>query len=125
MKTRRIHTLGTIAVLCLALAFSPTASRAQSSDGDGDYQIGPEYKLDPDLTDRGNPNGKYFEFSMVLADYIIFPLHKRRRIYVYVPAAYRDGAPEPILIIHDGPGQLNLVRYALDAFAASKLSAIP
>ena len=29
--------------------------------GNGNYTIGPEYTVDPDLTDRGNPKGKYFE----------------------------------------------------------------
>ncbi len=107
MKTRRVHTPGAIAVLGLALAISATASLAQSSNGDGDYKIGPQYKLDPDLTDRGNPKGKSFEFSMLLADSKIFrgddptlqpekkPVRKERRIYVYVPAAYKDG-PCPI-----------------------------
>ena len=39
-----------------------------SSEGDGDYVIGPEYTLDPDLTDRGNPKGRLFEFTMPLAE---------------------------------------------------------
>jgi iron(III)-enterobactin esterase len=134
MKTCRVHTPGAIAVLGLALAISATASLAQSSNGDGDYQIGPQYKLDPDLTDRGNPKGKSFEFSMLLADSKIFrgddptlqpekkPVRKERRIYVYVPAAYKDGAPAPVLIIHDGPvlPPLDLVRYALDNLTISK-----
>src|SRR6185436_21157694 len=86
------------------------------AEGDGKYTIGPEYKIDPDLTDQGNPKGKSFEFSMPLADSKIFPgtdatlqpekkqVRKERRIFVYVPAAYRDGDKAPILIIHDGPG---------------------
>src|ERR1017187_2165704 len=99
---------------------------------DGDYQVGPEYTIDPDLQDRGNPKGKSFEFSMALADSKIFrgddstlqpekkPVRRTRRVYVYVPAAYKDGAKTPILIIHDGPGQLNLVRNALDNLTISK-----
>jgi enterochelin esterase-like enzyme len=100
--------------------------------GDGDYQVGPEYTTDPDLKDRGNPKGKSFEFSMALADSKIFrgddstlqpekkPVRKTRRVYVYVPASYRDGAKAPVLIIHDGPGQLNLVRNALDNLTISR-----
>ena len=99
---------------------------------DGDYQVGPEYPIDPDLKDRGNPKGKSFEFSLALADSKIFrgddstlqpekkPVRKTRRVYFYVPAAYKDGAKAPILIIHDGPGQLNLVRNALDNLTISK-----
>ena len=37
-----------------------------------------------------------------------------------MPAAYKDGTKAPILIIHDGPGQLNLVRNALDNLTISK-----
>jgi hypothetical protein len=101
-------------------------------EGDGDYQIGFDYKIDPDLEDRGNPKGKSFEFSMALADSKIFrgddstlqpekkPVRRMRRVYVYVPAAYKDGTKAPILIIHDGPGQLNLVRNALDNLTISR-----
>src|SRR3989441_8691120 len=102
------------------------------TEGDGKYTIGPEYKIDPDLTDRGNPKGKSFEFTMRLADSKIFrgddstlepqnkPVNKERKISVYVPAAYRDGVKAPILVIHDGPGQLKLVRNALDNLTLSK-----
>jgi enterochelin esterase-like enzyme len=48
------------------------------------------------------------------------PVRKERMINVYIPAAYKDGAKAPILIIHDGPGQLNLVRNALDNLTISK-----
>ena len=41
-------------------------------EGDGKFTIGPEYKIDRDLTDLGNPKGKYFEFSMRLAGSKIF-----------------------------------------------------
>ena len=48
-------------------ASSPQAEPV-STEGDGDYVIGPEYPLDPDLTDRGNPKGRLFEFAMPLAE---------------------------------------------------------
>ena len=64
----------------------------------GNFVVGPEYRIDPDLTDRGNPKGKAFEFTMALADSEIFkgddatldpekPIRKERRIFVYVPPA--------------------------------------
>ena len=102
------------------------------AEGEGKYTIGPDYTIDADLTDRGNPKGKYFEFTMRLADSKIFrgddstlepekkAVRKERNIFVYVPAAYQDGAKAPILDIHDGPGQLNLVRNALDNLTISK-----
>ena len=101
-------------------------------DGDGSFTIGPEYKIDPDLTDRGNPKGKSFEFTMRLADSKVFrgedptlePQRKavrtERKIFVYVPAAYKDGTKAPVLVIHDGPGQLKLVGHALDNLTISK-----
>jgi enterochelin esterase family protein len=102
------------------------------TEGNGNFTVGPEYKIDRDLTDLGNPKGKSFEFSLKLADSKIFrgddqtldpvkkPVRTERKIFVYVPAAYRDGTPAPLLVIHDGPGQLSLVRNALDNLTISK-----
>jgi iron(III)-enterobactin esterase len=126
-----------LCALCLSLG-SPVTFAADSytekpgSEGNGDFTVGPEYKTDPDLTDRGNPKGKSFEFTMRLADSKVFKgddrtlepekkaVRKERKISVYVPAAYQDGTRAPLLIIHDGPGQLNLVRHALDNLTVSK-----
>lgn len=101
------------------------------TEGNGNIEVGPDYAIDPDLTDKGNPKGKYFEFSMRLADSQIFrgddatldrtkDIRKERKIFVYVPAAYRDGTEAPILVMHDGPSNLNLVRNALDNLTISK-----
>lgn len=102
------------------------------SAGNGEFTIGPEYKMDPALTDLGNPKGKSFEFTMRLSDSKIFrgddptlePAKKavrtERKVFVYVPAAYQDGTPAPLLVIHDGPGQLGLVKNALDNLTISK-----
>jgi iron(III)-enterobactin esterase len=102
------------------------------ADGDGHHIVGPDYTIDRDLTDLGNPKGKYFEFTMRLADSKIFrgddktldpvrkPVRKERKIFVYVPAAYQDGTPAPVLVIHDGPGQMKLIRNALDNLTISK-----
>lgn len=100
------------------------------SAGNGDFTIGPDYSVDPDLTDLGNPKGKLFEFTMPLADSKIFrgddktldprkPVRKERTIWVYVPAAYKDGTKAPILVTHDGPSRLDLVRNALDNLTIS------
>jgi iron(III)-enterobactin esterase len=101
-------------------------------EGNGSYKVGPEYKIDPDLTDKGNPKGKQFEFTMALADSKIFrgddatlepekkAVRKERKVFVYVPAAYKDGTRAPLLVIHDGPGQLKLVRNALDNLTIAK-----
>jgi enterochelin esterase-like enzyme len=95
------------------------------SEGDGDFTVGPSYTSDPDLGDRGAPKGRNFQFSMRLADSAIFdgtdatldrnkPVNASRSISVYVPARYEDGTPAPVLVIQDGPGELSLVRNALD-----------
>ena len=100
-------------------------------EGDGNHLVGPDYRLDPDLTDLGNPKGKQFEFSMRLADSKIFhgddatlepdkkPVRESRKISVYIPAEYKDGTKAPILVIHDGPGPLVLVSRALDNLTIS------
>src|SRR4051812_24065275 len=125
-------------VILTLVSLSPLTKGADSytenpgSEGDGEFTIGPEYKIAPDLTDQGNPKGKSFQFAMPLAESKIFkgddktlepdkkPVRKERKIFVYVPAAYQDGSKAPILIIHDGPGQLNLIRNALDNLTISK-----
>ena len=100
-------------------------------EGNGNFTIGPDYKTDPDLEDKGNPKGKSFRFTMALADSKIFRgddktldptkgLRKARNIYVYVPAQYKDGTKAPFLVIHDGPGQLQNVSNALDNLTISK-----
>jgi len=101
-------------------------------EGDGHHTIGPDYKIDPSLTDLGNPKGKTFELSMPLAQSKIFrgddstlepdkkPVRKERKVFVYVPAAYKDGTKAPVLVIHDGPGQLKLVSNALDNLTISQ-----
>ena len=129
------------ALLSLLTTLSLTAHIARAAepapeivgmDGDGEFTIGPDYTTDKDLTDLGNPKGKSFEFTMKLADSKIFrgddktlepekkAVRTERKISVYIPVAYHDGTPAPLLIIHDGPGQLHLVRAALDNLTLSK-----
>ena len=109
-----------------------TYTENPGKEGDGKVTVGPDYKIDPDLTDLGNPKGKLIEFTMPLASSKIFPgddktldtakkpVNKERKISVYVPAAYKDGTKAPLLIIHDGPGPIGLVRNALDNLTISK-----
>ena len=139
MLTAKLRSAATCCLLSLTLlawavhpAF-PAGSYTEhpGTEGNGDYTIGPDYKIDPDLTDQGNPKGKYFEFSMRLADSKFFrgddttldpkkPVREERLIYVYVPAAYKDGTAAPILVTLDGPSRLDLVRNALDNLTISK-----
>lgn len=118
-------------LLLLTFASTSIADDQPGPDVNGDLVVGPDYKIDPDLTDKGNPKGKHFEFSMPLAESKIFPgtdttldpkkeVRKTRKIFVYVPAAYKDGDKAPVLVMLDGPSNLNLVRNALDNLTVSK-----
>jgi enterochelin esterase-like enzyme len=131
---RRLLSIAIIAILANApFTFAADDSAMNpGGEGNGHLTIGPEYKIQPELTDQGNPKGKLFEFTMPLASSKIFPgndstlepdkkpVRKERKISVYIPAAYQDGTKAPILIIHDGPGQLPLVRNALDNLTISR-----
>lgn len=137
LKSRLLSssTLGCLFISLLGLSSSSALSDEKysekaSTEGNGNFVIGPDYKIDLDLTDRGNPKGKYFEFSMRLADSKVFrgddstldpkkEVRLQRKIFVYVPAAYKDGTKAPILITLDGPSRLNLVRNALDNLTIS------
>lgn len=118
-----------LAVLVLGVAGEAAIGQVAKVEN-GNHRVGPEYTIDPDLTDRGNPSGKQFEFRMKLADSQIFrgddttldprkEVREERKIFVYIPAAYVDGAAAPVLVMHDGPSNLNLVRHALDNLTIS------
>jgi iron(III)-enterobactin esterase len=124
-----------VALACVAVLPGQAVDNSAdnpASEGDGEFTIGPDYTTDKDLTDLGNPKGKSFEFTMKLADSKIFrgddttlepekkAVRTERKIFVYVPAAYKDGTAAPFLIIHDGPGPLGQVRNALDNLTISK-----
>lgn len=131
-RSRFLASLGLVGLLAYGGSAAEAYRENPGTEGDGSQTIGPDYKLDPDLTDRGNPKGKSFEFSMPLAESKLFrgedptlepqkkPVRKERRIFVYVPAAYQDGTKAPILVTHDGPSQLSLVRNALDNLTISQ-----
>ena len=44
------------------------AQEKHDTTGNGDFIVGPDYEIDPDLKDKGNPKGQSFELSMTLAD---------------------------------------------------------
>lgn len=111
-------------IVIMSLLSNPTFSQEK-------IIIGPDYKIDPNLTDLGNPKGNYFEFTMRLADSKFFrgddatldptkPVREVRKIFVYIPATYKDGFKAPILVTNDGPSNLKLVRNALDNLTISK-----
>ena len=102
-----LHVILTLVALIGLLIHGASAAESYTenpgSEGDGEFTVGPEYSTDKDLTDLGNPKGKSFEFTMQLADSKIFrgddktlepekkAVRTERKIFVYVPAAYKDG----------------------------------
>lgn len=102
-----------------------------SPEGDGDFEVGPTYTKDPNLTDQQKTKGKKFSFSMSSANSAIFkgddatlskPANKQvwnRSITVYVPAAYQDGDEAAVLVIQDGPGPIDSISRALDNLTGS------
>jgi enterochelin esterase family protein len=96
------------------------------TDGDGDSTVGPNYTTQSDLNSKGNPKGKSFSVQVTSK---IFdgkdptltktPVSVTRTIQGYVPAMYKDGTPAPVLVIHDGPGELGQVSNALDNLTIS------
>jgi len=118
--------LSMLLAVCGSIASFTHAAAAEGwLEGNGNFVIGPDYRIDPALTDQGNPQGRLFEFAMKLADSEIFPgtdstldprkeVRTERKIFVYVPAAYVDGTKAPVLLTLDGPSNLGLVRNALD-----------
>ncbi len=128
---RSVAAVGLLSITAHAGA-AETYVEKPGTEGDGQFTVGPDYKTDPDLTDRGNPKGKTFTFKMALAESQIFqgtdktlepdkkPVKTERKITVYVPAAYKNGTKAPLLILHDGPGKINQVALALDNLTISK-----
>ncbi len=113
------HVHGVIAVAILGLLIgSGLAADAHAENpgtvGNGNFVIGPDYKIDPDLTDQGIRRGSRLSFPLPLAASKIFrgddktlepkkAVRKERKIFVYVPAAYQDCTKAPILVTLDGP----------------------
>ena len=99
-------------------------------EGDGDSTVGPSYTNQAELSDRGNPKGKSFSFTMKIADSVIFngkdatvsaaKVNTTRAINVYIPKLYKDGDAAPVLIIQDGPGEIGQVSNALDNLTTSQ-----
>lgn len=135
INSRKVKPFYSVAIVFFMLAYSSWAQKTYTEnpgkEGNGDFVVGPDYSMDPDLKDNGNPKGKFFKFSMPLAKSKYFKgddstldkrksVNKERNIFVYVPAEYKDGTKAPILVMHDGPSHMNHVRNALDNLTVSK-----
>ena len=71
-SSRLLASIALIVLLAGSAHSTDAYTENPGAEGDGKVTVGPAYQIDPDLTDRGNPKGKSFEFSMRLADSKIF-----------------------------------------------------
>ncbi|MEX0982053.1 MAG: alpha/beta hydrolase-fold protein [Bacteroidales bacterium] len=87
--------------------------------------VGPDYTPDSLLADLNNPWGSQFEFELSFDEGCIYagddpaldpeqPLRKNRKIYVYIPAAYKDGSRAPLLVTLDGPSHFYQICNAMN-----------
>ncbi|MBK6917205.1 MAG: enterobactin esterase [Deltaproteobacteria bacterium] len=87
-------------------------------EGDGDYEIGPDYVDAPEIVPgEGVPRGDIYHFTMDSADSAIFPGVTgpyTRDVWVYVPQQYEDGTAAPFMLVQDGGGYRDLTSATLD-----------
>jgi iron(III)-enterobactin esterase len=98
----------------VTMATPPVASGVDDpgTAGDGDFTV-TTLTMQPELTNRGAPQGRRFQFVMDSTRSTIFDgsdatvnpaeRHLTRQVTVYIPAQYEDGTPAPILVLQDGP----------------------
>ena len=115
-------------------------------DSYDNYVVGPKYTPAPERTKaEGVPEGKVQQFEIDSKETKLFnPGIKRdkfgtldpknpktlivetaafdykRKVGVYIPAQYKEGAEAPFLVVHDGPGQANGYKTILDNLIAQK-----
>jgi enterochelin esterase family protein len=96
----------------------PGKEPAISSEGDGDFIIGPDYAKAPEMNAKDNvPKGTVSDFKMLSAESRLYPGltgSYERRVWVYVPKQYVPGTPAPFIIVQDGGGYVGRMRAALD-----------
>jgi enterochelin esterase-like enzyme len=114
---------GVLLTLMVLLAVSASATDV-STEGDGDYKIGPTYTDAPELAVReGVPAGTLTEFTMTSEESKIYPGLKgpyKRKCWVYVPANHTAGTPLPFIVVQDGGGYTKNLTRALDNLIADK-----
>jgi enterochelin esterase family protein len=108
------------AVLCLASAGSltPADDTPPKPLADGDFKIEPPYKDAAELTVKEDvPKGMLHEFTMTSEESKIYPGLKgayKRKVAVYVPKQYKEGAAAPFLVVQDGMSYTGTLPKILD-----------
>lgn len=87
-------------------------------EGDGDYEIGPDYVDAPEINPGPDvPRGDIYHFTMDSADSAIFPGVTgpyTRDVWIYVPKQYVDGTAAPFMVVQDGGGWRDVTSATLD-----------
>jgi enterochelin esterase-like enzyme len=131
----RLIPITALACLCLHVAASHAAdpwpfpkkgvpAAAGDREGEGDFEIGPDYAEAPELKRRENvPRGAVNEFTMNSADSKIYPGLTgayTRKCAVYLPQQLAAGKPAPFIVVQDGMGYVKRLTTALDNLIADK-----
>ena len=109
-------------------------------DAYDNFVIGPNYVPAPERKKvEGVPEGKVEQFEIDSKETKLFnpgiardefgkvdpsnpktlivethPIDYKRKVGVYIPAQYKEGAEAPFMVVHDGPGQANGYKTILD-----------
>lgn len=106
------------------------------TDGDGDFEIGPDYKDAPEVKKiDGVAEGKSFSFTMLSKDSAFFTGHDptlkpelsgdfTRKVEVVIPAAYVDGADAPFMVVQDARDR-NLIVNSINNLIADPKNLFP
>ena len=106
------------------------------TDGDGDFEIGPDYKDAPEITKvDGVAQGKSFSFTMLSKDSAFFTGHDptlkpelsgdfTRGVEVVIPSTYVDGTEAPFMVVQDARDR-NLIVNSINNLIADTKTPFP
>jgi iron(III)-enterobactin esterase len=93
----------------------PDAGIDVGTEGDGKFDIGPNYTADPNFNAKaGVPKGKIYAFQMDANRSTIFRGNFMRNVWVYVPKQYVNGTAAPLMVVQDGVYQYSSLSVVLD-----------
>ena len=99
-------------------AFLGSILAASTARADGDFTIGPDYTIAPELTVHdGVPKGVVHAFVLKSEESTIYTGLNgpyRRGVWVYVPSQYVAGTRAPFIVVQDGQGYTNRLVPVLD-----------
>lgn len=102
------------------------------TDGDGDFEIGPDYQDAPEIKKvDGVPEGQSFSFTMLSKDSAFFTGHDptlkpelsgdfKRGVEVVIPSTYVDGTEAPFMVVQDARDRNPIVNSINNLIADAK-----